>query len=338
MKSVLIFSLFLALICSSCLRTYPVYQAPSIGDRFSPIPTFAHEKEVELFAQGTYPADSNYIKILPLEVQGANFYEEVAQKIKLAGASAGVDAILLEKKQVITNEESPFPQIRLSGTGIKYHRNLAYLNKYLKVKHVYQRVDTGWQKVAMVHWGLLGHKEMVTSVIDGGEKLVQQYVKENDIWHLMVEQNEQWKYSYAQVRSPKYDNIKVYNRNYYIGKQCQKKCKFYFPSPTAQRPYKAIISTRPLENLSAPFSSKTLRMTWQPDGKMTEMLIYPTKADPIRYLPTYKLGKYLGGVFQWYRDSGDHISFLKVDYEYYTVADFADQPSLNIQHLPKTNF
>lgn len=337
MRIIYSFFFLIFLCCSACLQTYPVRDTPPIGKRLSPIPTFAHNKEVTLFPPGSFPADSNYFKIVTLEVKGPNFYEDLQKKMMAEGAKAGVDAVLLAEPKTIPTDASPYPEMSLSGIGIKYHDQLDYLSNYLKAKHIYHRVDTGWEQVARVDWSLDGKEQLVTDLTGTGDSILAKYVKPYDLWHLLWEQNENWKYTFVNVRPQRSTTFRVLHRRYYIEGKQQKSCKFFFANINAPRPNKARIYAKPPHALFSPYSQTVLIMNWLPNGLLADMKIIPPKKAPkLRYSQTFKAdGKCLGGVMQWYREDGEHITFLKIAYEFYTLEDFQGPASPNAQYLPK---
>ncbi len=123
------------LVLAGCTSLRP-YRAPQ---QLVDIPLLPHQQNVEIFLQNETPPDSDYYKVVGLEVFApyASFNALLTQ-MKRRAQEAGVDAVLL-----LDQQEGGVPPNILRGIGIKYRRNLNYVQYHLKLKDVYAYQPNG---------------------------------------------------------------------------------------------------------------------------------------------------------------------------------------------------
>ena len=149
-------ALFLLLIVflSACRKPYQQTTFPNPGRLTQfPVPP-SHQREVKIFFPGEAVKDTDYVKVMVLEVSApANAsYEELVNLMKTKAGQHGLDAVLLlAKDDKLYASHVPVGSYRLgnrnyfyrgytylssypvlSGLGIVYRHNLGYLTQYMK--------------------------------------------------------------------------------------------------------------------------------------------------------------------------------------------------------------
>lgn len=170
--------LLLGVIWMSSCTIYQPY--PNTERNLTPIPTPSHENKVEVF----FPNEEikeEYVKVKVLEVRGTGntSYQNMLNRLTEVGQEAGVDAILILKNsstasfttdetsfeaftEVLTGEEipdnvQPIVRQKLYGLGVKYIKNINYLDQIRKKRKIFLHEGNDKVEVASASLDLQGN-------------------------------------------------------------------------------------------------------------------------------------------------------------------------------------
>jgi len=105
---------------------------------FTKVPMKSHDKSVEIFFPGEKPPGEEYIKVDILEVVGGGRMKDLIKNLQEKGRLHGVDALMIMGND--TYEESVgdyvYTNQKISALGIKYIKNIDYLNDCIKQANV----------------------------------------------------------------------------------------------------------------------------------------------------------------------------------------------------------
>jgi hypothetical protein len=202
--------LLLGVLWMSSCSIYQQY--PNAERNLTPIPTPSHENKVDVF----FPNEEikeEYVKVKVLEVRGTDnaTYQNMLNRLKEVGQEAGVDAILILKNsstasfttdetsfeaftEVLTGEEipdnvQPIVRQKLYGLGVKYVKNINYLDQIRKKRKVFLHEGNDKVEVASASLDLQGNIEKIEG--------------DRDIWfemygysldHLLYEDDPSWSF------------------------------------------------------------------------------------------------------------------------------------------------
>ncbi len=332
-----IYLFLMLLLASACTESY-YYMKPYAGQAqtYSPSNPWSQDDKLVLYPPGEEPADTTYRFISKLEVKGSGSYEVLLGKLKHEGHKVKADAILLDKRKWVLKDEYASPEAVLTGVAIKFPYSTEKLQTCIKSQEVYRRTDSAWQKVAVVHWGLDGHQEAVTHLTEAGKISMENYIKRYDLNHILWEKKAPWRYSFVQDYGEHNQKTQhMIRRTYFVGEKPLKTYRFYYRSPKAARPYKALTSYRvDVNSLTA--VKEELKMTWRADGQLAYMDIFQKDNPMLRYLCHYdEAGKCMGSEYFWILENGFHVKLFKVENTFYTIDDIDGEIGQEVQYLPK---
>ena len=327
--------LLLLLLASACTESYHMMNPYPPVARASTNP-FTKYQQIRLFPPGEEPADSTYRFIAKLEVQGNDSYEQLLNKLKKKGAHLGADAILLDKRKWVLPDEYAPPQAALSGVAIKFPFQTRLLDKCMKTQHIYKQSDSGWAKIAMIHWGMDGRKEGVVTLSKEAKILLATYIKPYDLQQLLWAEKAPWRFAVTKEYG-EHNQVtrKILHRTYFKGTHPLKTCRFYYASGYAERPHLAKISYR-TDSTSTTLIKEELALYWRKDGQLAYMDISQKDSNTLRIKQTYdNTGKWTGSEVCGVLESGPPTNLLKVTHEFYTIDDIDGQIEQGVQDLPK---
>ena len=178
MKTVNILLLTLiALGMSNCsYKSYPNYRASHLTD----IPTHEHSNEVEVY----YMDDDIGEEFLPIQKisskkTGEDSYNKIILDVQRQAQQLGMDAIIIEEQMdgYQTEERGPsalgiilsiildiesettYEEVyfqEFMAVGIKYRKNIDYLDRYVYAKTIWQQEENGRHKIASATFNLFG--------------------------------------------------------------------------------------------------------------------------------------------------------------------------------------
>ncbi len=228
MKTPIIFCLFALCIFCSC-ESYRAYQpAPTLA--YQQFPTFPHEDRVEIIFPGDQITEP-YLKMQVIETRGneADSYQDLLNQLIRSAQWYGYDAIrplenttgtrlesdetfLEVLSEVVSGQEIPDNYYtvntqKLTALGIKYIKNIDYLDRFIKTKHIYLHQNGNKEKVGSITYQIDGAEESRT----GNQKYLDEIVRFS-IDHLHHAKSGLWKYK---TLPGDYGNLKVYRKLYY---------------------------------------------------------------------------------------------------------------------------
>ena len=221
------------------------------------IPTIPHQNKVEVYFPGEYPEDKEYIKIKVLETVGGNYYNpagfpvssdqsgsslaypSLIDGIRKQAQAEGMDAVLIiDRAEIVSSSSSNVEtSSSLTAVGIKFKKNLNYLDNFVQRKNVLLADSTEQfaQKPFVSHEYDPGGKiiKSVGDVSRKGQLLYVNYIQKYNYDFLVNEKSNEWRYhpdEFGIIKKRVYgpQNM-VVKLNYNSQKQVDK-VKLNFPS------------------------------------------------------------------------------------------------------------
>jgi hypothetical protein len=193
---------------SNCsYKNYPTNPSSRLTD----IPTHKHYNHVDVyFVDDEINQDFLPIQILRSQKTGEDSYESIVNDLQVQARKLGFDAIIIEEYEDGYETHTTAPSILdiilsitlnfdyeptyedvyfqgLKAVGIKYRKNIDYLDKYVYSKTIWKQSEEGRQKVASATYNLFG-KIMNLEGDSMGWKKYQSYTLE----HLVYEKKAPW--------------------------------------------------------------------------------------------------------------------------------------------------
>ena len=313
--------LLLTFLLSGCYSRYPLYQygdQTTVPSTLTQIPTPPVEQLPKVIFAGEKIPDEPYFKVDILEVSG---YETKAMMIDLQvlGKQRGVDAILIVANNTITESfnEEIYTSQKLSGVGIKFLKNVDYLEDCIKQLNVIA-LDTSTNKYDTVgiintDWqgNLLGRRE--------GDNLYWKILFNFSEQHLYYEQSQGWKFKKSLASNGK----TIIRRNLtgnsgYLLKSVRVEL---FRERITLIEVNKIHNVLPKTNIKFNYDGKNVLVSKEIDsenlGKFLQKITYQDNGLPLRY-DFYKLGEdgkerfYFKAVFENFEE-GDLKELLELE-------------------------
>jgi len=215
-------SLYLLIISSLSLTScYQAYLATNsqVGV-LNNIPTIPHQNKVEVYFPGEYPEDKEYIKIKVLETVGGNYYNptgfpvssdragsslaypSLIDGIRKQAQAEGMDAVLIIDRAEIVSSISSSSNVEtsssLSAVGIKFKKNLNYLDNFVQRKNVLLADSTEqFAQKSFVSYEYDPGGKIIKSEGDVSRKSQQlyiNYIQKYNYDFLVNEKSNEWRY------------------------------------------------------------------------------------------------------------------------------------------------
>lgn len=299
-SNILLFSFIFFL--SGCVPTYQYVR----NNNLTPIPTFTHENEVKVYFNESEIKDP-FVRIKVLEVSNGN-YQTLLNKLKKNGQLLGVDALIIlgntatEKVEGSDGYVSSSSIHTLYALGIKYIKNIDYLDQFVKKERLYLVEN--------------GKNELVGSVIRSPEgdvlevkdsmKYFKTFILPFDLFYLQFDNKSNWYYQLSPFGLV--SNRRILNKN---GNILQEE-KFEYGT------YNLVKKVSIYKSLAAVGRVEVFynRVNRNVDYKIIEMNKKKWK-ETFLYDNNEKLiGKRID-----FLDDGKEIPFLAIEFEYYSNAD-----------------
>ncbi len=329
MKIVFIVSLS-CLLMTSCMYSY--YIQPEY--RLSQLPTIP-TKEVEVIFPSEDIPDKNYFKLGVLEASGgeSSSYNDLVQSLKAKAQQQGADAVLIVDKSqdiklvsdatvlnavanVVTrnkNNDEPTYSTKikrnLAGVGIKYAKNINYLDRYAKSITVseYNSLTDSYTERETVNLKINGQPSSPLS----DSSLYNTYYYKLSLDHLLNEISENWTYSNTTLAN---EEIVVRKRDYYVNKIKEKTCKFnYFNNGKP--------SSVSIHYATDWLKKETISFVYNKEGVLISKTTDCKGYTPIEERYNYE-GRKLISRDIYKIEKGDRKPFLKAVYTYYQSNDW----------------
>jgi len=201
------FLLFILLLSSyGCSTTYLSYE---IEDNPSLIPLKSNAG-VKLYFENEIPKDTAYSKIKVIAISEAGFKGEskkLAIQMKTEAIKLGIDAIINIKRIEFSEEEYTLTDMllgsdhmttkyygQLYGLGIKYHKNINYLDRLVKTEEGYLLKNGDEIPIFTVHLNTLGELDSLITFQNQGLSIHDNYHYKYSRQHLVFEKHK-WKHS-----------------------------------------------------------------------------------------------------------------------------------------------
>ena len=297
--------LLLSVFAVGCMR-YP--SSPPGYDRLANLPTEPHHREVTiLFPTDPLPS-APYLRVGMLEARGGQYtsYNELIRELQLQGQELGVDAVQLFDKQYI--EETGGSEVidtyvssTLSGLGILYVENAAYLRQYVQAKELYGYNDSTQQYDRLVCRTALSYDGTPPSI--AGNVLYAGFFTKYDLDHLYYEETDDWRYSIDQYG-------RVDQRSYRPQGTLRKKCKFTFNT------LGQITEVR-IRYIASPPWEERMQLQYDEAGQVIEKTIVRPGFPTLREIPAYDgQGRQVGSEFL--RAIGEQFQpYLRLMYRFF---------------------
>jgi hypothetical protein len=316
------------------LEWYPNSDRHNMGMGIYPLPPPSN-KLPEVFLPYEHPKDSAFVKLTMLEVREDAPYNELIIKIREEGKKQGVDAILiLDKKREFETDGRHFET--LTGVGIRYIKNMNYLNSYVKWQKVYFQNSA---ESPVIHAVTVAYNydsevwKLLPEIIPNGDTVFTKYVRRWSPQHLLTE-TKNWKYvaeykdrtwnpDYqfpVKLSSSKYYD-KVLERTLYTSYyHREKKCKLTYDSDGKVA---SVEITYFLESANKKKNKDIVYFKWRPDGLIQKTDIHARNGLHFREHFFYDAENRLqySSMVRVLSDKQE-IPFIKSTYEYFSIADF----------------
>lgn len=236
MKTPIIFCLFALCIFCSC-ESYRAYQpAPTVA--YQQFPTFPHEDRVEIIFPGDQITEP-YLQMQVIETRGdeSDSYQELLDRLIRSAQWYGYDAIrplenttgtrlesdetILEVvSEIVSGQEIPDNYYtvntqKLTALGIKYIKNIDYLDRFIKAKNIYLHENGNKEKVGSINYQINGQEESRS-----GDPAYIDAIIRFSMDHLHHSESNLWRYKYL---TAEYGTKKLYRKLYYPNSNQEKK-------------------------------------------------------------------------------------------------------------------
>jgi len=204
MKNFIIFILSVSLFgCGTSYLSYKIESNPSL------IPLKSNTA-VKLYFGNEIPNDTAYSKIKIIAISGVGYKGEskkLAIQMKKEAIKQGVDAIINIKRREFSEEEYTLTDMlfgyedmttkyygQLYGLGIKYHKNIHYLDRLVKKEESYLIENGNETPLFTVHLNTLGELDSLITFQNQGLSIHDNYHYKYSRQHLVFEKYK-WKHS-----------------------------------------------------------------------------------------------------------------------------------------------
>jgi hypothetical protein len=268
MKNVLFTTTFLLAFFSQIQSIFSQYQNYPSSKKLIEIPTFPHQRAIDVFDIGEKP-DSAYYKLSILEVyrNSNDTYISVINELKAQAQDEGMDGIMIFKMGLVqksyTDSEGYNNNYSVKegvAYGIKYPTSFDYLTQIPEVESIYIYNDStmAFSAAHFRQFDLFG-KTIAHNCSNSFYNFLYQY----SLYHL-VEEKENWTY--------------LTSNNVIIGREFKatsrnKKCQFYYDSLYRLNE----IRSETYENTSSymTFTKERIALFYNENGQLHQKDIYP---------------------------------------------------------------
>ncbi len=196
--------LAIALLSGCATQQYPVQHKKKF-------PTYPHENSVRIFQEDTGPKEY-YVDVLEInQISPRGDLKEAYTRLEMSGQSHGVDAVIIENTEDIDWTESDFGLMdliasvafdmdidveyehfeatKIQAKGIKYVKNIDYLNQLVKSKEIQLINHEEAETECKIEYSIHG----VPVEIEGNMYMYRK-LEEFSIERLVFEENANWNY------------------------------------------------------------------------------------------------------------------------------------------------
>ena len=298
-----------ALLASLFTNCYQQYY-PTASSRLVDIPTppLPKDQPVELYFTGEQPSDPNYLKIKLLEVGGFQDYTSLANRLKAVAREEGLDAVI-----AVVQQQNAANANVLTGVGIKYRKNIDYLNNFPKTQQVFRCLNgdtAARQLVTTVELNFYGVPKQVMAASPEEEEYYQSFVKPYSFPFFYTDRDPHWHFLTNQSHQ-------VIRRQWVLNSV--PRLDYGFTYDAKKRP--SVVTFKDSRPKTIGLRKATFYLTYDGADRLVEKVIQEKGQlryrERIFYSPS---GRLLETLLYEVRDNRE-VPFLKSTFSHYTLAD-----------------
>lgn len=219
MKFPILLFISLSILFSSCVSFLP-YANSSLEIPLRPGET------VEVFYPGELLPYKKYIEVGPIAIrEGLSRNETLyVNRLKMLAQKTGLDALINVKREFDENALVEEPSYLYTATGIKYIKNIDYLDEYVREESFYTVEEDSGKKIlsAVIERTPAGQIVSSKFLNDEAHSSYKVYIQDFRDYHLLEEQ-ENWSYHMGE-----YEQTPLYRRFSRVGGWKVKTCRFLY--------------------------------------------------------------------------------------------------------------
>ena len=158
------------------------------------IPVKPHKEKVSIIFPGEKTPEEPYIKVDILEVSGNGRMKDLIIELQAKGQLRGVDALIIMGNDTYeeTDDEYYYTTQKISALGIKFIKNIDYLEECIKRANViaFDKKQNKYDTVAVIETDWRGR----FFELKNGDPFYWDFLYNYSLQHLVEEKNSDWKY------------------------------------------------------------------------------------------------------------------------------------------------